>query len=487
MPRSTASWIGIGFLMVIWLVCLFDWRGVNWAPAAVQWSVFGGQFALALLWVFRARIRRAEAPVAFWATMTAAFLVGWQFSVFVFDECLLDELRALAARGGLASAFVIGLVWMTWGIETASRHFQAQRAGQWSLQSALKSHSPETKEAPPRPIWNPLDPDAWYYGRSGKRLNQSLVALVTYSALFILLCILASQLQGCYEIYEMPAGGGEQKTVAQVVKVQKIIRQKFIVNPFSAILFEVPPIDEVKLQLEEVTEHTYTPGYGQGEGAGFAGGTKRGKVRFIRLEYPGGDWDQDYGIGGDMNMLVKYYELTSHPIAKRTESRRVAQLKNFPRGKSPPVVYMTGQKNISLSKNDIKILRTYLVDNHGMLFGDNGGSRHFHNQFLAMMNRVLPEVRPVPVPLDDVIHRVPFQIPFLPYVAPHGGNQALGWYLEGRWVCYYHPGDIGDAWSDGHAGVSPEIADACYRLGANVLFYAHTEYAKWLAAQKISQ
>ena len=157
---------------------------------------------------------------------------------------------------------------------------------------------------------------------------------------------------------------------------------------------------------EEVTEHAYTPGYGQGTGAGFAGGTNRGKVRFMRLEYSGGDWDQDYGVGGDLNMLIKYYELTTHKIAERTESRRIAQLTNFPRGKSPPVVYLTGQRNISLSNNEVKVLREYLVDKHGMLFGDNGGSRHFHNQFLSMMNRVLPDVRPVPVPLDDVIHRL---------------------------------------------------------------------------------
>ena len=119
-----------------------------------------------------------------------------------------------------------------------------------------------------------------------------------------------------------------------------------------------------------------------------------------------------------------------------------------------------------------------------MLFGDNGGSRHFHNQFLSMMNRVLPNVKPVPIPLDDVIHRIPYQIPYLPYVAPHGGKEALGWYKDGRWLAYYHPGDIGDAWSDGHAGVSADIWESCYRIGTNVTFYAHSEYSKWLDAQE---
>ena len=45
-----------------------------------------------------------------------------------------------------------------------------------------------------------------------------------------------------------------------------------------------------------------------------------------------------------------------------------------------------------LLHEDLRI-REYLLDKHGMLFGDNGGSPHFHRQFLAMMNQVLPEVR----------------------------------------------------------------------------------------------
>jgi hypothetical protein len=74
---------------------------------------------------------------------------------------------------------------------------------------------------------------------------------------------------------------------------------------------------------------------------------------------------------------------------------------------------------------------------------------------------------------------VPYQIPFLPYVVAHGGKDALGWKVDGRWVCYYHPGDIGDAWSDGHAGIEPHIWEFCYQLGTNVINYSNVEYAKW--------
>ena len=63
-------------------------------------------------------------------------------------------------------------------------------------------------------------------------------------------------------------------------------------------------------------------------------------------------------------------------------------------------------------------------------------------------------------------------------------GQSLGWYKDGRWICYYHPGDITDAWCDDHAGVSPEVWEACYQLGTNVINYANAEYDKWSTAQR---
>lgn len=408
-------------------------------------------------------------PVARYALYSLGYTVLWTVSVQLADWLVWDAVRATLAQWGLVGLFLIGLAWIVWGVERASQHYLRRR-------SESDDH---------RRIWNPLDVEAWYYGRRGKKLNQSLTALAAYSLAFLIGATLITQLGGCSEIYEMPAGGGEQQQLAvQTVKLQKVIKKKFVINPFSAIVFNPPPIDEVKLQLNEVSQHVYTVGYGQGTGAGFAGGTARGKVRFIRLEYGGGDWNQDFGVGADLNMLIEYGVRTRHPVHNQTESRTVAQLANFVVGKSPPVVYLTGQKNISLSKSEAKILREYLADQHGMVFGDNGGSQHFHNQFFSMMRQVLPNVEPVKVPLDDVIHRIPYQIPFLPYVSPHGGRDAWGWKVDGRWVAYYHPGDIGDAWSDGHSGVPREIYEYCYQLGTNVIFYAHVEYNKWLDARQ---
>lgn len=453
--------------LIVWLIGMWDWCGIRRLPDWLLLPLFAASAPLSWYWLQRqpSEVRRRFA-------ISIGMIFWLQLAVYSLDIAQLGAARALVARVGTAALFVIGLAWVVWGLEDRSRHFAHLKA-----KSSLGTQAAV-------PVWNPLDLAAWYYARGSRKLNQSVAGLIGYSLMFLLMCLILSQIGGC-DVYEMPAGGGEQKPMAQVVKIQKIIRKRYVVNPYSSIRFDVPPIDEVQLQLQEITEHTYKVGYGEGQGAGFAGGTQRGEVRLIRLEYDGGDWDQDFGVGGDLNMLLKYYELTSHKVARRTESRTVAQLRSFPKGKSPPLVYLTGQRSISMSSKDIKTLREYLVDKHGMVFADNGGSRHFHNQFVSLMQRVLPEVRPAPIPLDDAIHRVPFPIPFLPYVAPHGGKDALGWWKDGRWVCYYHPGDIGDAWSDGHAGVPPEVYLACYQLGANVIFYAHSEYSKWLEANQL--
>lgn len=472
-------------LACAWPAAIANWVFLNYRHRLVdvaQPVVIHAAAAVAVLWVVWALRRERWRQVTTCLLLSVAYFPIWQWVVYAADALQWSGLRVNSSRVGMAGAFFIGLAWTIWFVERMAQRYDAarrQRLAAAELESpAARSHHKE------RTTFNPLDPRAWYYGRRSGRLNQSYTALLMYSAIYFLIFSLLSRMQGCQELYEMPAGGGEQKQIAQQVKIQKVIKKKFVVNPYSAINFKVPPIDEVRLQLNEITEHAYTVGYGEGAGAGFAGGTNLGRVRFIRLEYAGGDWDQDFGIGADVNMLIEYGVRTQQKVAKQTESRTVAQLRNFPAEKSPPMVYITGQRNISMSDREIKVLREYLLEKHGMIFGDNGGSAGFHNQFVGMMQRILPNVRPTRVPLDDKIHRIPYQIPFLPYVAPHGGKDALGWRVDGRLVCYYHPGDIGDAWADDHAGVSPEVYEACYQLGTNVIFYAHSEYAKWLVSRK---
>jgi hypothetical protein len=471
---------------VIWAIALILWRVGDWLPAWLLAIAFLPSLPLGIFWLrqLQANIR---APLERSLVLTALYPFWWQLAVFLSDVLGMHEVRSGLTTFGIGGLFLIGLAWVVWLLERSSHRIEQER-----LEEVLKNgplliaptSAAETHERAVRRrrTWNPADPRAWYYGRNSRKLKQSTLALSAYGLAFWFALLVMSQAGGCQRLYEMPAGGGQQKTIAQTVKIQKVIRKKYVVNPFSSIKFNVPPIDEIKLQLQEMTAHQYVVGYGEGTGAGFTGGTQRGKVRLIRLEYDGGDWNLNFGIGGDANMLMEYGLLTQQKVAEKTESIRIAQLASFPRDKSPPIVFLTGQGSLSVSNNDIKVLREYLVDKHGLLFASSG-SQHFHHQFLALMNRVLPETRAVPVPLDDTIHRVPFAIASIPYVVPHGGKEPLGWSADGRWLVYYHPGDISDAWADGHSGVSAEIYNGCYQLGANVINYGHVEYSKWLQAR----
>ncbi len=440
--------------LLLWLDSLLFFRVPAWA------SLTGCLLAipLILLWIKHTR----TSPIKRRAVMSIAIFPIWlllsQTALFFSAYSMIDTIH----MAGVCVAFFTGLAWASWAVDV------------------------QTKRTPPplkKRSWNPFQLAAWYFGKRSRKLRQSLMTIIIYTLMFGTTAHMLTQMTGC-SLYESPAGGGEEARLKQVVKVQKVVQKEYVINPYSSILFNPPPIDQVKLQLLEVTQHLYEVGQGEGEGAGFSAGTKRGKVRFIRLKYDGGDWQQDMERGADLNLLTEYGVRTGHKVSDRPEPMEIKRLKSFPARKSPPMVYITGQRQIRISDGDIKILREYLTDKHGMLFADNGGSSGWEREFVNVMQRVLPTVEPISVYLDHPIHRIPYNLPKLPYVVKHGRSDALGWVVDGRLVAYYHPGDIGDAWADGHSGVPREVWESCYQLGTNVIFYAHAQYNKWLENTK---
>lgn len=407
------------------------------------------------------------------------------------------------SRGGL---FLIGLAWAVWYAEGFVRRREDARLVE--IARVKRETGPELNHAletgePIKRRWNPLDLQAWYYGRGGQRLKQSLALLASYALLFFAVFLLIDSwnfTRGSLT-YDLPAGGGgdgkagdnEVMIKQQVVQVKKVIRKKFVINPYSGIIFNAPPIDKIDPQLVEVTKDLYQVGQGSGlgqgigagsgSGAGFGSGTGTGKIRLMRLRYEGGDWDLNYGPGKDQNMLLQYAARTSQKTAEKSEAVTVGELGTSPPDRAPPLVILGGQRAIILSKPEQRILRDYLLEKHGMVLGDNGGSRQFHDHFFTLM-REITGVQEVPVPLDDVVHRSPYRVPFLPIVSPHGGTVSYGWKVDGRWVAIYHPGDLMDAWADGHAGIKQDIWEACYQYGVNIIFYAHLEHHKWRESRR---
>jgi len=294
---------------------------------------------------------------------------------------------------------------------------------------------------------------------------------------------------GMEAAYGVPKGSGNP--VVQMVKIRRIKKKKkkkkFVLNMDSPIIFHHPKIDESDIlkQVEEDTLDTYVasslqtgkPGKGGGRG-GWPSGMENARVRFIRLEYRGGDWDQDMGVGADYNLLIQFRKMTNFKIADNTEHLSILRLRRFPKHRGPPFVFITGSGRISVTRREIKTLRWYCLEEGGMIFADNGGGT-FNSSFRSLMRRCFPELDWVDIASDDIIYRQPYVFPNgAPPLWHHSGNRALGLKHNGRWICFYHQGDVNDAWKTGHSGVSEGHAMQAYRLGVNVINYSFNQYMR---------
>ena len=111
-----------------------------------------------------------------------------------------------------------------------------------------------------------------------------------------------------------------------------------------------------------------------------------------------------------------------------------------------------------------------------MIFADNGGGT-FNTSFRAAMKRVFPEKSWITISRDDQMFQHPHLFPNgAPAFWHHSGREAVGLRHDGRWVAFYHQGDLNDAWKTGHSGIHEGLANQAYKLGVNVVHYAFTQY-----------
>ena len=196
------GWIGLFFINAPYTT-----NGTFLVPLAF-WPLFGSFFPSG-----------GTGSCAGWSSRFASFPFGCFYSLFSkrWVKRTLGTLRLYVAQGGLFIAFLLGLGWLTWFVDRQSRLFQFKRLAMAGNRNAhgpvgpLRAmHSSIAVPEPGLSIWNPFDMDAWYYGSKRQKLRQSISVMFGYLVLFLLLVFLLFQLSGCHELYEMPAGGGEQ-------------------------------------------------------------------------------------------------------------------------------------------------------------------------------------------------------------------------------------------------------------------------------------
>jgi hypothetical protein len=322
------------------------------------------------------------------------------------------------------------------------------------------------------------------------RYRRSLLQSFGYHIALLIILPLLLQLGGCIEPYRVPKGSGNPVVaLVKIVKPKpKEKKKKFLVNPNSPISFYIPQLDDsdVQQKVDELTQLTYVAdpsrvmgkmGAGGGKTGGWPDGMDKAVVRFIRLEYKGAGWDDgmDPVSRADVNFLTAFRRMTGFKVAATGESHPISALRKYPKGFAPPFVYMTGEGGINVPDSDVKILREYLLDG-GMLFADCG-SPQWNGAFRSFIARVLPGNPLLTIADDDPIFQVPFRFPNgAPPLWHHGGRRALGVKYKNRWVVFYHPGDINDAWKTGHSGLDPRMADGAIEMGVNIVYYSFTHY-----------
>jgi len=327
-------------------------------------------------------------------------------------------------------------------------------------------------------------------GGSDIRFRRSWLSSTLLHWIVIVAVPFLLTLRGCVSPYLVPYGRGEARVVhvMRVIKRAKKPRKKYILRKNAAVYWDIPDLNESKVaqEVDEQTQLTHVAdrnavhgkmGAGGGKKGGWPDGVPGGKIRFIRLEYAGRDWDDgmDAASAADINFLNFLRKEVPFPVAHKSESNPISMLARYPKGRAPPFVYMTGSDTIRTSAHDRKVLREYMLGG-GMLFAD-AGSRRWDYHFRDFIGKVLPGKRLIDIADDDVIYQMPYTFPNgAPPLWHHGGERALGMRHKGRWIVFYYPGDMNDAWKTGRWGLDRDLADKAYQMGVNVMYYAITRY-----------
>lgn len=331
------------------------------------------------------------------------------------------------------------------------------------------------------------------------RSRRSLYASILTHLLIIVVIPWLLNAGGCVEAYRVPKGSGNPVVaMVKMVKPKKKKKKSMTLRPNSAIIFEIPDLDDTEVDqvMEEQTQVTYqalanAKAGKMGKGGGTEGGWPEGmdnyKIRFIRLDHGGPGWDDGMDDSdADINFLRAFAQNTGFKkIASKGESHSIRLLNKYPPDGFPPFVYLTGGGNMgSTSSGDMKILRDYCLGG-GMLIAD-AGSPSFHQSFTHFIRQVFPDKPLLDIADDDMLYQLPYGFPNgAPAFWHHGGRRAMGIKHEGRWIVFYHPGDMNDAWkSQGYSDVTPEMRDSAMQLGINLVYYAFNHWDDAVAKKK---
>ncbi len=199
---------------------------------------------------------------------------------------------------------------------------------------------------------------------------------------------------------------------------------------------------------------------------------KRGALRIAKLRHAG-----DWNIAP--KAIPNLMETLRNPPLNYDVVRSQKEL--FPQDQNLvyyPLIYIHGRAALSFSKEDLDALRRHIDPGGGTLFADAAcGSSSFDASFRRFAADLFPNKPLVPIPKDDELYKVGFDLSNSEYTKAAGGGkdfpQLEGIQIDGHWVLIYSKNDIGCALERNQAldckGYTHESA---LRIAANIVIYS---------------
>ena len=187
-----------------------------------------------------------------------------------------------------------------------------------------------------------------------------------------------------------------------------------------------------------------------------------------------GDWDPD---ANEVANLLKHLERNSTvEVQFKRDAVTLKAVDPF----THPVLYMTGHRAFTLTKEDAEGLRRY-ASSGGFLFADACCGRvSFDAAFRREMAKAVPGAKLETIPLTDPIYEALYPIKAVEYTALVRSERPdlvvptlEGIKLNGSWVVVYSRFALGAGWSEEERPYSRGYASRdALRLGMNIVVYA---------------
>ena len=188
-----------------------------------------------------------------------------------------------------------------------------------------------------------------------------------------------------------------------------------------------------------------------------------------RIHYNGGgDW---YSDPSSIPNLLNYLDLNTpisvypNEVKMKLTDDKISQY---------PYLYLTGHGNISLTEDEIIILRSILSSGGFLHADDNYG---MDKSFRREMKRVFPNKDLVPLPNDHLIFNSYYKFENgLPKIHEHGNKppQALALFEGERMILLYtYESDLGDGWEDSSVHNDPQpLRESALKMGINIIYFS---------------